>query len=72
MPDTSVPIQPATWCRFELSLRTGPANDLIPIESKKASAKTIDEWPSENQNPTLRGRLPSDISFRVVLSIAEM
>ena len=51
---------------------TGPASDLIPIESRNASANTIVEWPSENQKPTLSGRLPSDISFRVVLSIAEM
>jgi hypothetical protein len=34
--------------------------------------KTPEEWPRENQNPTDSGRLPSDISLRVVLSIAAM
>ena len=51
---------------------TGPASDLTPIESRNASANTIVECPSENQNPTLSGRFPSAISFLVVLSIAEM
>jgi hypothetical protein len=35
-------------------------------------ATTIVEWPSENQKPMLIGRLPSFISLRVVLSIADM
>ena len=44
----------------------------MPIESRNVSPNTTDEWPSENQKPTLSGRLPSAISLRVVLSIAEM
>ena len=51
---------------------TGPDSDLIPTESRNASTNTIVECPSENQKPTLSGRLPSVISLRVVLSIAEM
>src|SRR6202043_3995858 len=35
-------------------------------------ANTTEEWPSENQKPTESGRLPSDMSLRVVLSMAEM
>ena len=34
--------------------------------------KTTDEWPSENQKPVESGRWPSDMNFRVVLSIAAM
>ena len=30
------------------------------------------EWPREKKNPTDSGRLPSAISFRVVLSMALM
>ena len=51
---------------------TGPSNARTPSEISSASANTTVEWPSENQNPTLSGRLPSRISLRVVLSIAEM
>ena len=51
---------------------TGPSNARTPSEISSASANTIVEWPSENQNPTLSGRWPSRISLRVVLSIAEM
>ena len=36
------------------------------------SPKTIVECPSEKKNPMESGRLPSAISLRVVLSIAEM
>src|SRR5262245_40535385 len=42
------------------------------METTSASPKTVVECPSENQNPTLNGRLPSAIKVRVVLSIAEM
>ena len=51
---------------------TGPSKARTPTEIRNASANTIEECPSENQNPTLSGRLPSAINFRVVLSIAEM
>ena len=67
-----MPTEFVTWCRLELSFLTGPSSALTPTEIRSASANTIDEWPSENQNPTLSGRLPSLISFRVVLSIAAM
>ena len=72
MPDTVVPIQPVTVCSWELSFLTEPSNERTPTEIKNASPNTIVEWPRENQNPTLKGRLPSRISLRVVLSIAEM
>ena len=71
-PDTSVPIQPVTWCRLESSFLTGPSSERTPREIRNASTNTIVECPSENQNPTLSGRLPSRISLRVVLSIADM
>src|SRR6478735_2096657 len=43
-------------------------------DSSKVSAKTIVEWPSENQNPTDSGFRPglSANSFRVVLSTVAM
>src|ERR1019366_8974328 len=44
----------------------------MPAANMNASTNTIVECPSEKKNPTLNGRLPSDISLRVVLSIAEM
>jgi hypothetical protein len=44
---------------------------LAPSEIRRASAKTIVECPSENQNPTLNGRSPSARSLRVVVSIAQ-
>jgi hypothetical protein len=72
VPDTVAPIQPVTWCRLELSLFTGPSSARTPSEIRNASTNTIVECPSENQNPTLSGRLPSLISLRVVLSIAAM
>ncbi len=72
LPETSVPIQLVSWCSPEPPFSTGPAIALIPTVSSSDSANTIVECPSENQNPTVSGRLPSDISLRVVLSIAEM
>ena len=71
-PDTVVPIQPVTLCSCEPLFSTCPSSERTPIEIRNASANTIVEWPSENQKPTLSGRLPSCISLRVVLSIAEM
>lgn len=67
-----MPIQPVTLCSAEPSSSTGFASDFTPSESRKARAKTMLEWPSENQKPTDSGRLPSCISLRVVLSIAAM
>ena len=43
---------------------------LTPKPSSVHATKTTDEWPRENQNPTDRGRRPSDMSLRVVLSMA--
>jgi hypothetical protein len=71
-PETPVPMVLVTACNCELPLFTGPSSARTPTEIRNASAKTIDECPSENQNPTDSGRLPSDISLRVVLSIAAM
>ena len=44
----------------------------MPTAKSSDNANTIVECPSENQNPTLSGRLRSAISLRVVLSMAEM
>ena len=51
---------------------TGPAMALTPVASSSASANTTVEWPSEKKNPVARGRCPSLISLRVVLSMAAM
>ena len=72
LPETSVPTQPVTWCSPELPFLTGSDSERTPTEIKNASANTIVECPSENQKPTLNGRLPSCMSLRVVLSMAEM
>ncbi len=68
-----MPIQLVTWCRLRAVVRDRPGQRAArrPRAAGRA-AKTIVECPSENQKPTLSGRLPSDISLRVVLSIAEM
>ena len=66
------PMVLVAWCSVERSFLTGPSSVRTPSEIRNASPNTIVECPSENQNPTLKGRLPSFISFRVVLSIAEM
>ena len=71
-PETPVPTVAVTLCKPESLRATGPASARTPAESRNANKNTIVEWPSENQNPTLIGRLPSAISFRVVLSIAAM
>ena len=44
----------------------------MPKLSSTASANTTDECPREKKKPTLRGRFPSAMSLRVVLSMAEM
>jgi hypothetical protein len=44
----------------------------MPAAKRNASANLIVECPREKKNPTLNGRLPSGISFRVALSIAAM
>ncbi len=72
VPDTVVPISPVTSCSAEVSLSTWPASALIPRLSSSASTNTTVEWPSEKKKPTLSGRFPSAMSFRVVLSIAAM
>ncbi len=54
-PDTDAPTTPVTECRPELSFVTGPTRVFTPSDSRKASPKTIVEWPSENQKPTESG-----------------
>ena len=44
----------------------------MPKFKSTTRTKTTDEWPSEKKKPTLKGRLPSAISLRVVLSMAAM
>jgi len=74
MPDTPAPITPVAEWSVEESLVTGPASALTPSESSRASAKTMVEWPRENQKPTESGLRPvsSANSLRVVLSTAAM
>ena len=61
-----------TLCSPELPFFTCASKERMPKFKRMAIAKTIDECPSEKKKPTLRGRLPSLMSFRVVLSIAAM
>jgi hypothetical protein len=67
-----VPNTPATLCSVESSLPSCPASERTPKASSRHSTNTMVEWPSENQNPTVTGFLPSAISLRVVLSMAAM
>ncbi len=71
-PETSGPMSPVALCRAEELLCTAPLRPRTPATTRTPSAKTIVEWPSEKKNPTLSGRWPSLMSFRVVLSIAPM
>ncbi len=72
MPDTVVPMTLVVLCSSEPVFRTGSASALTPTAIRNARPNTIVECPSEKKNPTLSGRLPSLMNFRVVLSIAEM
>ena len=67
-----MPIQLVTVCSWLPPWATCPFSARMPIANRNASTNTTVECPSENQNPTLIGRLPSAMSLRVVLSIAEM
>ena len=72
VPETPVPIRLVRWCSRDSGWVTGPPSARTPIANRNASANTTDEWPSEKKKPTLMGRLPSDMSLRVVLSMAAM
>ena len=54
-PETAAPITPVAEWSVEESSVTGPASAFTPSESSSASAKTMVEWPSENQKPTESG-----------------
>ena len=72
IPDTVVPQMPVICCSVDWSSSIAPASARIPRASRATMMKTTELWPRLNQNPTLNGRLPSVISFRVVLSMAAM
>ena len=72
VPETRVPMIPPKVATVEFELLSWPMIARAANVSPIPSANTTDEWPSENQKPTESGRLPSDMSLRVVLSIAEM
>ena len=61
-----------TWCSPEPVLFTCSPSARMPKLSSTARTKTTLEWPREKKNPTLIGRFPSAMSFRVVLSMAAM
>ena len=65
-------MMPPNVATVELASLTWPMIARAAKVSPIPSANTTDECPSENQKPTDSGRLPSLISLRVVLSIAEM
>ena len=61
-----------TRCSPEWPFLTCESRARMPKLRNTANRNTTVEWPSEKKNPTLIGRLPSLISFRVVLSMAAM
>ena len=67
-----VPNKPVHFSRSELSSERLVASCRTPKAKRATSTKTMVECPSENQNPTDIGFLPSATNFRVVLSIAAM
>ena len=67
MADTLVPIRLPISCRAGMSVMTDAKTAMTTD-----SATTTVEWPSEKKSPTATGRCPSDISLRVVLSMAAM
>ena len=72
VPETDVPMMPVHRCSEEVLFRTVPLRARMPRLSSTARMNTIEEWPSENQKPVVRGRFPSWMSLRVVLSMAAM
>src|SRR4051795_4461710 len=73
-PETPAPMTPVAEWSVEESSVTGPARALTPSESSRARAKTMVEWPRENQKPTDSGlrSVSSARSLRVGLAAAAM
>ena len=71
-PLIEVPQTPVICCNEEFSLSMPWESARTPNAIASTITKTTEECPRLNQKPTLIGRLPSAISFRVVLSIAAM
>ena len=67
-----MPINPATSCTAEPSSSTGSASAANAESEQRDQPEHHLEWPNENKNPTAKGRFPSCISLRVVLSMAAM
>ena len=67
--ETPVPISAADVLA---ALKTGLQSRRRSMAISHAKATTMVEWPSEKKKPTATGRLPSCISLRVTLSMAEM
>ena len=63
VPDTETPMMPVTECSPESPFSTWPASAFTPRVRASASRNTIEEWPSENQNPTDRGLRASSAAF---------
>ena len=72
VPDTLVPIQVRDAVQRRAVVLHRAAQRTNADREQERQREHDDECPSENQKPTLSGRLPSAISLRVVLSIAEM
>ncbi len=66
-----MPTTPSHWWVVDSSSIRVLAS-CAPPATRAAISTTIEECPSANQKPTETGRLPSAISFRVVLSITAM
>ena len=65
-------MSPPKECRPPCSSVTALNTVFAAMVSPTPMTQTMVEWPRANQNPTDTGRRPSFISFRVVLSIADM
>ena len=51
MPETSVPIQPVTWCSSEWSFLTGPASDLDPDREQEREREHDRRVPEREPEP---------------------
>ena len=67
-----VPMTPPMVSYPDAGSTTAPNTARAAMDSPTPTTTMIVEWPSAKKNPVPSGRFPSDMSLRVVLSIAEM
>ena len=72
MPETLGPISPVDALQRRVAVDLAGQRPHADGQQRPQRRRRREECPSENQNPTDSGRLPSAMSLRVVLSIAAM